>query len=153
MNAMGVTNVAVDMINSGTCFFTVVNLANGDMVGHTGDLDAAVYAAAAMDRSLGRILDATENGKKAYLLVTADHGNCERMKDSAANIYTAHTLNPVPLVVVGTMRQLHHPYAEEPEDVFADTHGQALRDIVPTLLDLWSMEQLPEMDGRSLLLS
>jgi len=151
MNAIGVTNVAVDMINSGTCFLTVVNLANGDMVGHTGNLEAAVKAAEAMDRSLGRILDATDNGQKAYLVVTADHGNCERMRDSAGNTYTAHTLNPVPLVAVGTVRHLKHSYKEEPEDVFADTYGQSLRDIVPTLLDLWSLEQPADMDGRSLL--
>jgi bisphosphoglycerate-independent phosphoglycerate mutase (AlkP superfamily) len=75
------------------------------------------------------------------------------MRDSAGNIYTAHTLNPVPLVLAGTIRKLNHSYREQPEDVFADTHGQALRDIIPTLLDLWSMEQPPVMDGRSLLKS
>jgi 2,3-bisphosphoglycerate-independent phosphoglycerate mutase len=151
MSVMGVTNTAVDMINSGTCFFTVINFANGDMVGHTGNLDAAVKAVEAVDRSLGRILDAVDYGKKAYLIVTADHGNCERERDSAGNIYTAHTLNPVPLVVVGTSRKLKCSYSEAPEDVFADTRGQALRDIIPTFLDLWSMEQPAEMDGHSLL--
>jgi len=153
MSAMSVTNTAVDMINSDGCFLTVINLANGDMVGHTGDLEAAVKAAEAVDHSLGRILEAVDYGKKSYLIVTADHGNCERMRDSAGNIYVTHTLNPVPLVIVGTIRQLEHPYKEQPEDVFADTHGQALRDIIPTFLDLWSMEQPPEMDGRSLLAS
>ncbi len=153
MSALGVTNAAVDMINSGGCFLTVVNVANGDMVGHTGDLDAAIKGVEAMDQSLGRILEAVDYGKKSYLIVTADHGNCERMRDSAGNVYTAHTLNPVPLVVVGTIRKLKNPYKKPPEDVFADTHGQALRDIVPTLLDLWTLEQPAEMDGRSLLMS
>ncbi len=151
MSVMGVTNAAVDMINSGRCFLTVINFANGDMVGHTGNLEAAAKAVEAVDKSLGRILEAVDYGKKAYLIVTADHGNCERMRDSAGNTYTAHSLNPVPLAVVGTLRKLRFAYSEEPEDVFADTHGQALRDIVPTLLDLWSMEHPPEMDGRSLL--
>jgi 2,3-bisphosphoglycerate-independent phosphoglycerate mutase len=151
MSVMGVTNTAVDMINSGACFLTVINFANGDMVGHTGNLDAAVKAVEAVDKNLGRILDAVDYGKKAYLVVTADHGNCERMRDSAGNVYTAHTLNPVPLVIVGTSRTLKNPYTEAPEDVFADTRGQALRDIVPTFVDLWSMERPAEMDGRSLL--
>ena len=151
MSVMGITNAAVDMINSGKCFLTVINFANGDMVGHTGNLEAAAKAVEAVDKSIGRILEAVDYGKKAYLIVTADHGNCERMRDSAGNVYTAHTLNPVPLIVVGTMRKLRYAYPDPPEDVFADTHGQALRDIVPTMLDLWSMEQPPEMDGRSLL--
>jgi len=153
MSVLRVTSAAIDLITSDQCFFTVVNFANGDMVGHTGDLEAAVKACEAVDASLGRILEAVDGGASAFLVVTADHGNVEKMRDSAGNKYTAHTISPVPVAVVGTMRQLRNPYTEQPEDVFADTHGQALRDIVPTILDLWSMEQPGIMDGRSLLVS
>jgi 2,3-bisphosphoglycerate-independent phosphoglycerate mutase len=153
MSVMRVTSAAIDLITSDQCFFTVVNFANGDMVGHTGDLDAAVKACEAVDASLGRIIDAVEGGGTAFLVVTADHGNVEKMRDSAGNMYTAHTISPVPVAVMGSMRQLRNPYKDQPEDVFADTHGQALRDIVPTILDLWSMDQPKIMDGHSLLVN
>jgi bisphosphoglycerate-independent phosphoglycerate mutase (AlkP superfamily) len=77
----------------------------------------------------------------------------EKMRDSAGNMYTAHTISPVPVAVMGSMRQLRNPYKDQPEDVFADTHGQALRDVVPTILDLWSMDQPKIMDGHSLLVN
>lgn len=116
----------------------VVNYANPDMVGHTGDLEAAKAACAAVDAGLGRVLDALENVGGAMVL-TADHGNCEVMIDpETGGPHTAHTLNPVPVALIGG-----------PEGATL-THGR-LADLAPTLLDLMGMEQPEEMTGTSLI--
>ena len=126
-------------IRSGDYRFLVCNLANGDMVGHTGDLSAAVSACAAVDDAVRRIAEATLAAGGA-LLVTADHGNSEQMRDEAGNPHTAHTFNPVPAVLVGADfegRQLRA--------------GGALCDVAPTLLALMGLPRPAEMDGRNLL--
>ncbi|WP_026758662.1 2,3-bisphosphoglycerate-independent phosphoglycerate mutase [Sediminimonas qiaohouensis] len=116
----------------------VVNYANPDMVGHTGDLDAAIAACEAVDRGLGRVLQALTAAGGA-MLVTADHGNCEVMVDpDTGGPHTAHTTNPVPLILVGG-----------PEGAVLDS-GR-LADLAPTLLDLMELDQPPEMTGHSLL--
>ena len=106
---------------------------------HTGDLSAAVSACAAVDDAVRRIAEATLAAGGA-LLVTADHGNSEQMRDEAGNPHTAHTFNPVPAVLVGADfegRQLRA--------------GGALCDVAPTLLALMGLPRPAEMDGRSLL--
>lgn len=116
----------------------VVNFANPDMVGHTGDLAAAIRACEAVDRGLGRIVAALEAAGGAMLL-TADHGNCETMVDPVTGgPHTAHTTNPVPVAVVGGPPG-------------ARLRDGRLADVAPTLLDLLGLPQPPEMTGRSLI--
>ncbi|HZH42532.1 MAG TPA: 2,3-bisphosphoglycerate-independent phosphoglycerate mutase [Lysobacter sp.] len=117
----------------------ICNIANPDMVGHTGNLEAAVRAAEVVDGALGEIAQAVRDAGGA-LLVTADHGNLEMMRDPASGQpHTAHTVGPVPFVYFG-------PRAARLRD------GGALRDVAPTMLDLLGLAQPPEMTGRSLLL-
>ncbi|WP_138924785.1 2,3-bisphosphoglycerate-independent phosphoglycerate mutase [Sulfitobacter sp. BSw21498] len=116
----------------------VVNYANPDMVGHTGDLDAAIAACEAVDTGLGRVLEALEDVGGA-MIVTADHGNCETMIDpDTGGAHTAHTLNPVPVAVVGG-----------PEG--ASLRTGRLADLAPTVLQLMGLKQPAEMTGKSLL--
>jgi 2,3-bisphosphoglycerate-independent phosphoglycerate mutase len=142
MSGVEVADEAVRRVESGAYDLLVVNFANGDMVGHTGNLAAAIKACETVDQGVGRILDAVaEQGGRA--IVTADHGNAEQMTldgqpDGPA--HTAHTLYEVELVVVSeahkgnTLRE-----------------GGRLADIAPTLLDLMGLEKPAEMTGRSLL--
>lgn len=117
----------------------VVNFANPDMVGHTGDLDAAIAACAAVDAGLGKAMAALEDVGEGAMIVTADHGNCEMMVDpETGGPHTAHTLNPVPVIVVGA------------PGVTALRDGR-LADLAPTVLDLMGLTAPPEMTGESLL--
>ena len=129
---------AVAAIHSGQYDLIVLNFANPDMVGHTGKLDAAIRAVEAVDDGLGRIMDAIGQVGGA-LLVTADHGNCELMRDPATGgPHTAHTTNPVPVVLLDGKGKLH---------------DGRLADVAPTLLALMGVAQPPEMTGQSLLSS
>ncbi|MBC7132359.1 MAG: 2,3-bisphosphoglycerate-independent phosphoglycerate mutase [Roseovarius sp.] len=117
----------------------VVNYANPDMVGHTGDLKAAIAACEAVDAGLGRAVDALERAGGA-MIVTADHGNCEVMVDpETGGPHTAHTLNPVPVILVGG------PEGARLRD------GGRLADLAPTVLGLMGLAPPEEMTGRSLL--
>ncbi len=116
----------------------VVNYANPDMVGHTGDLQAAMKACEAVDRGLGRVLEALDEVGGAMVL-TADHGNCEVMIDpETGGPHTAHTTNPVPVILIGG-----------PDD--AALCDGALCDLAPTLLGLMGLPLPPEMTGKSLI--
>jgi 2,3-bisphosphoglycerate-independent phosphoglycerate mutase len=116
--------------------FAIVNLANPDMVGHTGSIPAAVKAVEATDAALGRILAAVKR-EGGVALVTADHGNAEEMLDSDGNPQTAHTSNPVPLVVTDP-------------DVSLRTGGE-LSDLVPTVISLLGLAKPLQMSGHNLL--
>jgi 2,3-bisphosphoglycerate-independent phosphoglycerate mutase len=116
--------------------FAVVNLANPDMVGHTGSIPATVKAVEAADTALGRILAAVER-EAGVALVTADHGNAEEMLDPDGNPQTAHTSNPVPLVVTDP-------------DVSLRTGGQ-LSDLVPTVISLLGLAKPLQMSGHNLM--
>jgi 2,3-bisphosphoglycerate-independent phosphoglycerate mutase len=138
MSAAEVTEHLVAAIRSGDYALLVVNYANPDMVGHTGVLEAAIKAVETVDRSLGEVLQAVEDTGGA-IIVTADHGNCEVMIDpETGGPHTAHTLNPVPVILVGG-----------PEG--ARLGDGRLSDLAPTLLELMGLEKPPEMDGRSLI--
>jgi 2,3-bisphosphoglycerate-independent phosphoglycerate mutase len=138
MSAAEVTEHLVAAIRSGDYALLVANYANPDMVGHTGILEAAVEAVEAVDASLGQVLDAVE-AMGGAILVTADHGNAEVMVDpETGGPHTAHTLNPVPLILVGG-----------PEG--AKLRDGRLSDLAPTLLELIGIEQPPEMTGQSLI--
>lgn len=116
----------------------VVNFANPDMVGHTGDLEAAMAACAAVDKGLAALRCAVEEAGGA-LLVIADHGNCETMIDpETGGPHTAHTTNPVPVALLGG-----------PEGV--RLRPGRLADVAPTILELMGLDQPPEMTGRSLI--
>jgi 2,3-bisphosphoglycerate-independent phosphoglycerate mutase len=137
MSAPELTDKAVEAIRSGKYDLIVLNYANADMVGHTGSLPAAIKAVETVDTGLGRIADAIADMGGA-LLVTADHGNCEMMRDpETGGPHTAHTTNPVPVLVMGGGN--------------AGLAEGRLADIAPTLLELMGLAQPPEMTGRSLL--
>jgi 2,3-bisphosphoglycerate-independent phosphoglycerate mutase len=117
--------------------FGIVNFANPDMVGHTGSIPAAVKAVEAVDACLGRVVDAVERAG-GVSLVTADHGNAEQMLEAdGVSPHTAHTTNPVPLVVTARGRELRS--------------GGELADLAPTVLRLLGHEPPAAMTGRALL--
>ncbi|MCT4578007.1 2,3-bisphosphoglycerate-independent phosphoglycerate mutase [Donghicola sp.] len=137
MSAPEVTAKFVEAIN-GDYDMIVVNYANPDMVGHTGDLEAAKAACEAVDSGLGEALKALE-AKGGAMIVTADHGNCEVMVDpKSGGAHTAHTLNLVPVVMVGG-----------PEG--AELRDGRLADLAPTVLQLMGVEKPEEMTGESLI--
>jgi 2,3-bisphosphoglycerate-independent phosphoglycerate mutase len=139
MSAPELTDRAVQAIDSGKFDLIVLNYANPDMVGHTGSLPAAIAAVETVDAGLGRLARAITRAGGA-LLVTADHGNCELMRDpETGGPHTAHTTNPVPVLLLGG-RALS----------LADGR---LADIAPTLLELMDLPQPAEMTGSSLLRS
>jgi 2,3-bisphosphoglycerate-independent phosphoglycerate mutase len=138
MSAPELTDKAVAAIASGKYDLIVLNYANPDMVGHTGSLPAAIKAVETVDGGLGRIVEAIEKSGGA-LLVTADHGNCEMMRDpQTGGPHTAHTTNPVPVMLVGACNRA------------LNAEGR-LADIAPTLLELMQLPKPKEMTGTSLL--
>jgi 2,3-bisphosphoglycerate-independent phosphoglycerate mutase len=137
MSAEEVTDHFVKAIEAGYDLI-VVNYANPDMVGHTGDLAAATAACEAVDQGLGRAVAALEQTGGA-MIVCADHGNCETMIDpDTGKPHTAHTLNPVPVILYGG-----------PEG--ATLKPGKLGDLAPTILQLMGQDTPPEMDGESLI--
>ncbi|MDJ0686095.1 MAG: 2,3-bisphosphoglycerate-independent phosphoglycerate mutase [Alphaproteobacteria bacterium] len=138
MSAVEVTDHLVRVIGEGLYDLIVVNFANTDMVGHTGDLAAAVKAVETVDACLGR-LDAAVSAAGGALLITADHGNAEMMKDpETGQAHTAHTMNRVPAILCGV------------EGVQALGDGR-LADLAPTILDVMGVAQPEEMTGVSLI--
>jgi 2,3-bisphosphoglycerate-independent phosphoglycerate mutase len=138
MSAPELTDKAVEAINSGKYDLIVLNYANPDMVGHTGNLPAAIKAVETVDAALGRLVEAIQKADGA-LLVTADHGNCEMMRDpETGGPHTAHTTNPVPVVLLGARNR-------------ALVAEGRLADIAPTLLELMGLPKPREMTGASLL--
>lgn len=137
MSAYEVTDEVLKRLDSGKYDVMILNYANCDMVGHTGVFDAAVKAVEAVDTCLGKVVAKIEQmGGKA--LITADHGNADQMYEPDGSPFTAHTTNPVPLVLVGKK----------------DTklrEGGRLADLAPTMLELLGLPQPAEMDGKSLL--
>ncbi len=138
MSAPQVTAEMVARVAGGRYDLIVLNFANPDMVGHTGIMAAAVEAMEIVDGCVGQVVDAVL-AAGGSLLITADHGNCEQMCAADGSPYTAHTSNPVPLILVDPDR--HHRQLR---------HGK-LADIAPTLLHLLGLTQPPEMTGSSLL--
>lgn len=139
MAAGGVTDAVVEAIERDAFDFILVNYANPDMVGHTGVLDAAIVAVEVVDEGIGRIAEAVK-AKGGALLITADHGNCELMKDPVTgDPHTAHTLNPVPLLYVNE--------ADRDRKIRA---GGRICDVAPTMLELMDIPVPAAMTGVSL---
>ena len=138
MSAFEVTEKLVAAIDKGEFDVVVLNFANTDMVGHSGNIDATIRAVEAVDTCLGRIADAVKRSGGA-MLITADHGNAELMKDPVTHQpHTAHTTNPVPVILVNA-----------PAEVTRLENGR-LADVAPTLLDLLAIPQPKAMTGKSL---
>jgi 2,3-bisphosphoglycerate-independent phosphoglycerate mutase len=138
MSAYGITDVLCGAIEGRAHDFILCNYANGDMVGHSGSMPATLRAVETVDECLARVIRSAERAG-ARLIVTADHGNCEMMIDpGTGGPHTAHTTNPVPLVVV------------DPAGDRALRGGGALCDVGPTILSMLGVEQPAEMTGRDL---
>ena len=137
MSAYQVTEEAVKRIESGAYDVIILNFANCDMVGHTGVYEAACRAVTAVDECVGRVVEATSR-MGGVSLITADHGNAERMADEDGEPFTAHTTNLVPFYIVGASVRLR---------------DGRLADIAPTMLDLMGLECPAEMDGKTLIIS
>jgi 2,3-bisphosphoglycerate-independent phosphoglycerate mutase len=141
MSAPEVTDKVVEAIRSGRFDAIVMNYANADMVGHTGRIDAATKAVETIDFCLGRLSEAVEQAG-GTLVITADHGNAEMMRDrETGEPHTAHTLNPVPFVVVNPPAEIGH------------LENGRLSDIAPTLLDILGLTTPAAMTGHSLISS
>jgi len=138
MSAVEVTDEVVKRIDSGKYQLIILNFANPDMVGHTGVLSAAIEAVETVDSCLSRVVEALLK-VDGRLLITADHGNCEQMGDGHGGVHTAHTTNPVPLILVDSA----HRQAKLREGILAD--------LAPTILELLNLPVPAAMTGRSLI--
>ena len=136
MSAYEVTDKLVPAIKSGKYDMIIFNFPNCDMVGHIGVFEAAVKAVEAVDTCVGKVIDAVKE-MDGVALITADHGNADKMIDDDGEPFTAHTTNPVPFCVVGYDCELRE--------------GGRLADIAPTMLQIMNLPQPKEMDGKSLI--
>ncbi len=136
MSAVPVCDKVCEAIKSGKYDVIILNFANCDMVGHTGVFEAAVKAVETVDTCVGRVVEATK-AMDGVVLITADHGNADRMVDTDGSPFTAHTTNPVPFSVVNYDCELRQ--------------GGKLCDISPTILKILGLEQPAEMDGASII--
>ena len=146
MSAGGVTDALVEAIGSGAYDFIVTNYANPDMVGHTGVWDATIEALVAIDAALTRVVGAIEaveaadpDGPGAILAITADHGNADDLRDADGRPVTAHSLNPVPFLLLGRAV------------AGARLRDGVLSDVAPTILELAGLPGWAGITGRSLL--
>jgi 2,3-bisphosphoglycerate-independent phosphoglycerate mutase len=139
MSADGIADAVVDAIERGKFQVIIVNFANADMVGHSGKIEPTVKAVETVDACLGRIYKAIKQ-KGGAIIVTADHGNAEMLIDPVTGgPHTAHTLNPVPFIVVS-----------DDDKQFSLRAEGALQDISPTVLGMLGISQPKEMTGRDL---
>ncbi len=137
MSAFEVCDKVVAAIEAKKYDTIILNFANCDMVGHTGVIEAAVKAVEAVDTCIGKVIDALDK-VGGVAIITADHGNAEKMADENGNVYTAHTTNPVPVVIT---------------DKNIKIRDGILSDITPTMLELLGIEIPSEMTSKSLIVS
>lgn len=139
MSAPEVTEKVLEAINSKKYDCIILNYANPDMVGHTGSLEAAIKAIETVDNCVGKVVEAVE-AEEGVLLITADHGNAEQMVDyKTGEPHTAHTTNPVPLILVGMEN--------------AKLKEGKLADLAPTMLEIMGLEKPQEMTGESIIIN
>ncbi|MCK4525155.1 MAG: sulfatase-like hydrolase/transferase, partial [Candidatus Andersenbacteria bacterium] len=147
MSADMITDQVVREIASDKFDFILINYANADMVGHTGNFDAAVNAIEFIDKCLGRLYEAALNNN-ATLIITADHGNAEKMFDPrTGEKVTEHTTNPVPFIMIDNKNKFDEPK----ENKSCSEVGGMLVDVAPTILEILDIQKPEEMTGRSLL--
>ncbi len=140
MSAYEVTQKVLEAIKEDKFDSIILNFANTDMVGHTGNLDATIKAVETIDECIGKIVSLVEE-KQGNLIITADHGNAEQMIDyKTGEPHTAHTTNPVPIFLISN------------NDKLKIKHGGKLADLAPTMLELMNLEKPEEMTGESLLI-
>lgn len=144
MSAFQVATLAAENISKKKFDFLLMNFANADMVGHTGNYGAAVQAMEALDRCLEQVISTAERSGY-HVLLTADHGNAEEMQDEEGHLHTQHTLNPVPAVWVAPNS------ANAPQSSRLALRDGGLSDIMPTLCELMNLDIPPEVTGKSLL--
>ena len=137
MSAYGVTEKVLDCIEKEMYDVIILNYANCDMVGHTGDFDATVKAVKTVDECVGKVTEKIL-AKGGVVLITADHGNADDMWNETEGIVTAHSTNPVPFIIAG-------------EGDLTLKDGGKLADICPTMLDLMGIEKPSAMTGESLI--
>ena len=138
MSAPEVCEKLVGAIKSDKYDVIIANFANPDMVGHTGVMDAVVKAIETVDNCVGQVIDAIKE-VDGVAFICADHGNAEKLIDEKGDVFTAHTTNPVPFILVNYDE--NYKLAEDGK----------LSDIIPTLIEIMGMEQPAEMTGHSLL--
>jgi 2,3-bisphosphoglycerate-independent phosphoglycerate mutase len=137
MSAFGITESVVKQIESGSFDVFIINYANADMVGHTGQLQPTIKAIEVLDECVGRVVDVVR-AKGGSVIITADHGNAEQMVDpETGQIFTAHTTNPVPVILINNYRGRLRA-------------GGALRDIAPTMLGILGLAKPEQMTGQDL---
>ena len=136
MSAKEVTQNVITEIKKNKFGFICLNFANPDMVGHTGNLKAAVEACESVDKSLGKIVDVA-NLNDYVTIIIADHGNCEIMINSDGSANTSHTVNPVPIIIVNSNSN--------------KINNGILADIAPTVLNIMGIQKPDEMTGKSLI--
>ncbi|MGF1513109.1 MAG: 2,3-bisphosphoglycerate-independent phosphoglycerate mutase [Elainellaceae cyanobacterium] len=146
MSADAVTDVAIAALRQEIYSLMVLNYANPDMVGHTGNQEATVVAIETVDRCLGRLLEGVISVGGTAIII-ADHGNAEVMEDEQGNPWTAHTINPVPFILVEGERRKIGGYGTEVKL----RSGGRLADIAPTILDILQLPQPSEMTGESII--
>lgn len=143
MSARGVTDYFLGKLTNFD--FIIINFANPDMVGHTGNLKAAVRACEVVDECLGRVVKKALQ-EKFIILVSADHGNAEQMiNPNTGEPHTEHTINPVPFIVISDNPKFQNPLRQTNE------HGFKLSDVAPTILKIMGFQQPKEMTGKSLI--
>jgi 2,3-bisphosphoglycerate-independent phosphoglycerate mutase len=151
MSGMQVAGILTDKITNSPINFFIANFANGDIVGHTGDLQAAVKAVKYLDRFLEKIMEATL-AADAVLIITSDHGNIEQMLNSkTGEIDKDHTTNPVPFLLVAQEFRFKEPKTRNYLSLSARTPDGVISDIAPTILDLFGIHAPSEMNGINLL--
>jgi 2,3-bisphosphoglycerate-independent phosphoglycerate mutase len=136
MSAYEVTDAVLEELDKRVYDTVILNFANGDMVGHTGVIPAAVKAVETVDECVGRVVDKISE-QDGVALITADHGNCEQMLDDDGDPFTAHTTNQVPFIITRHGVKLRD--------------GGKLGDIAPTMLELLKLDKPEEMTGVSLI--
>jgi 2,3-bisphosphoglycerate-independent phosphoglycerate mutase len=136
MSAREATDAFVERWSAGGYAFGIINYANPDMVGHTGVIEAAVNAVETVDECLGSLVEAVSESD-GVCLITADHGNADNMLEPDGSPNTAHSMNPVPVIVTADAGPLRD--------------GGILADVAPTLLALMGSDPAPEMSGENLI--
>src|SRR6185437_4018295 len=144
MSAFAVAEGAAEQIRSGKFSFVLMNFANADMVGHTGNYEAAIKAMEVLDQCLAKVVGAAQSA--GYdVLITADHGNAEEMRDERGKLHTQHTLNPVPALWIAPNTAI------APQKTRVPLRDGTLADIMPTLCTIMGLKIPAEVTGKNLL--